>query len=110
MFAIGSKSALVVLLLTAVGCGLMPHQEAAIRYSAEEQLMPLRTVEQGGDFALFYAGHEKAEVPVRVNAGDTIGFYRLDDGRLKAVAGPFKMDMNPTVREAYWKRLNYLDE
>lgn len=93
------------------GCGLFgPPRETDVRYSADENLIPLRAVDSGGDFALFYAGREKAEVPVRVESGDSIGFIRLDDGRLKAVAGPFKMDMNPTVREAYWKRINHGDE
>ena len=87
------------------GCGWMQPKEGDIRYSEEPPLTSLQAVEVGGDYALFYSGQEKPEVPVRVNPGESVGFFREEDGRLKAVAGPFRMDMDPRVREAYWKRM-----
>jgi len=92
------------------GCGWMQPKEREIRYSEETALTTLRAVDAGGDFALFYAGQDKPEVPVRVKSGDSVGFLREEDGRLKAVAGPFKMDMDPAVREAVWKRINFSEE
>ena len=91
------------------GCGWMQPKEGDIRFSEDAAITSLQAVEVGGDFALFYAGQEKPEVPVRVNSGESVGFFREEDGRLKAVAGPFKMDMDPKVREAYWKRMTSID-
>jgi hypothetical protein len=98
------------MIVLAGGCGLFQRREPSIRYSETESLMSLRAVGRPGDFALYVAGHDKPEVPVRVNNGDSIGFVRTEDGRMKAVAGPFKMDLPQDVHEAYWKRLTYLDE
>ena len=101
---------LMLLLTLTAGCaGSKPPPDVAIRYSEEIRPLVLQSVETGGDFALFYEGREKPEVPVRVFPGDAVGF-RDENGRLKAIAGPFKMDLNPEVREATWKRLNYLDD
>ena len=91
------------------GCGWMQPKEGDIRFSEDAAITSLQVVETGGDFALFYAGQEKPEVPVRIGPGESIGFFREEDGRLKAVAGPFKMDMDPKVREAYWKRMPVID-
>ena len=91
------------------GCGWMQPKEGDIRFSEDSSITSLQVVETGGDFALFYAGQEKPEVPVRIGPGESIGFFREEDGRLKAVAGPFKMDMDPKVREAYWKRMPVID-
>ena len=87
----------------------MQPKDRDIRYSEDSAMTSLQAVEVGGDFALFYSGQDKPEVPVRVNSGESVGFFREDDGRLKAVAGPFKMDMDPKVREAYWKRMPIID-
>ena len=100
----------VPLITLIAGCGWMQPKERQIRYSEEPPVTSLRPVIVGGDFALFYAGQDKPEVPVRVKSGDSVGFLREDDGRLKAVAGPFKMDMDPAVREAFWKRMTFIDD
>ena len=106
-----SRSMAIALVAAIGGCGLFgPLKEKDIRYSADENLIPLRAVENGGDFGLFYAGRDKTEVPVRIESGDSVGFIQTEDGRMKAVAGPFKMDLNPAVREAYWKRLSHAEE
>jgi hypothetical protein len=105
-----SKWTLLAMLWPMAGCGVRQPTEDTIRYSEAENLVSLRSVEHGGDFGLFYADHVKAEVPVRVNGGDKVGFIRVEDGGMKAVAGPFKMDMSAAVREAYWKRLPHLED
>src|ERR1700712_2252902 len=93
------------------GCGLLPPtaKEKPIKFSAADGTMSLRTVDPGGDFALFYPGEEKGEIPVRVNSGDTVGFVREEDGRLKAIAGPFKMNVKPEAESACWKRLSTIE-
>ena len=100
----------MAVLLAMGGCGVKHPTESDIRYSAAENLITLRSVDHGGDFGLFYGDQLKAEVPVRVNGGDQVGFVRMEDGGMKAVAGPFKMDMSASVREAYWKRLPHLED
>ena len=92
-------------LATIAGCAARP-TELEFRYSVDEDLQPPREVIEGGDFALFYAGREVPEVPVRVSAGDVLGFVRGEDGRLKAVAGAFVMEVDAEVRAAAWRRLN----
>ena len=101
---------MVPLVTLIAGCGWMQPKEKEIRYSEEPPITNLRAVDAGGDFALFYTGRERPEVPVRVKSGDTVGFVREEDGRLKAVAGSFKMDMDPAMHDAYWKRLNFTEE
>ena len=101
----------VALLAALAGCASssQPKDFVEVRYAENQKLIPMQIVPLGGDFALFLAGGDKPEVPVRVNAGDSIGFLKETDGRLKAVAGPFRMDLKPTVHEAFWKRLNYAE-
>jgi hypothetical protein len=91
------------------GCGIANQSESGMRYSARAHVETVQTAARGGDFGLFYAGEEKTQVPVRVNAGDPIGFIR-NDGRLQGVAGPFKIDIPATVHDATWKRLKYTPE
>ena len=100
----------VPLLAMAGGCGMIERKEAEIRFADDPLLVSMEVVGVGGDFALFYAGHDKPEVPVRVQAGDSVGFTREDDGRIKAVAGPFRMDMDPAAHAAIWRRMSTIDE
>src|SRR5437764_458538 len=108
--AVGRFSVVVSLAIGLSGCGMFGAKEKDVRFSEAKGLTQLRSVPAGGDFALYFEGAEKPEVPVRVNSGDSVGFVREEDGRLKAVAGPFRMDISDSVHEASWKRLNYTDE
>src|SRR5260370_6071525 len=98
------RAAAMVLMTLVSGCGVARQSETRIRYSAGARVESLQTVARPGDFGLFYAGEEKAQVPVRVNAGDSVGFIR-DDSRLLGVAGPFRIAIPASVRQAYSKRL-----
>ena len=91
------------------GCASSP-TELEYHYVDDPNQMQLGALKAGGNFALFYAGHDAPEVPVRVVAGDTVGFLRGTDGRLKAVAGAFVMDVDPEVHAAVWRRLTSDDD
>jgi hypothetical protein len=67
-------------------------------------------VHRTGDFGIYF-GHEKQpQMPVRVTAGQKIGFILGGDGALKAVAGDFRMNISKEVESAYWKRMNYASD
>ena len=103
--------ALILLLLALVvgGCGFINSHIATndieVRMNRRLHILPITTVRSDGDYALYYEGDLTPEIPVRCNAGDKLGFFAEPDGRIKAVAGSFKMDIDPKKNEAYWQRI-----
>jgi hypothetical protein len=91
------------------GCGIFKKDPDA-HFSQARNVTQIKVVDAGGDFALYLDHQDKPEVPVRVDAGDWVGFFRDNEGRVKGLAGPFRIDIAPEVQEATWKRLNYADE
>ena len=81
---------------------ISPDEE--IRMNRSLKLLQLQKVHRAADYALYYDGESSPEIPVRVNAGDNVGFFVASDGRLKAIAGKFKMDIDPKRNGAVWKR------
>lgn len=79
-------------------------------YTASEPLPTPVKVKRGGDFALYCDENKKPEIPVRLHAGEVMGFARAKDGRVQAIAGEFKMNLSGDVQRAYWKRLNTRDD
>ena len=97
-------------LCSGLGCANQNQRlDMEIVYAADQRPLAIQPAVTAGDFALYYGGQDKPEVPVRVSPGDPVGFID-EGGRLKAVAGPFRMDISPDVREAVWKRLNDMGE
>ena len=67
-------------------------------------LLQLKNVSAPGNYALYYDENPTPEIPVHVNAGDKVGFFSEPDGRIKAIAGSFKMDIESKKTRATWKR------
>jgi hypothetical protein len=100
-----------IILILAVGllAGGCVHG-TVVRYEASLPAPGLKTLKKGGDFALYYDSNRKAEIPVRLKAGDSIGFTKLPDGYVQAVAGELRVDLSKDAGSAYWKRLSTRQE
>ena len=97
-------------LLTALVCSGCVHtrhkSQVEVEYVTSSAVPGLKTLQRSGDFALYYDGDRKPEIPVRLRAGEEIGFVREHDGRVEAVAGAFRMHLAANAGRAYWKRLS----
>ena len=103
---------LAVLAFLLSGCGInkiMP-DPVSVHYAPGDNMPELMKVRRTGDFAIYYDKAKTPEMPVRVHAGEQIGFVRGGDGAIKAVAGEFRMNVSTDVASAHWKRLNYADD
>ena len=97
-----------ILPLFPTGCALLP--DPPVHYNADQELLPIKKVKRSGDFALYYGTNKKPEIPVRVQAGQSVGFQIAPAGQTQAIAGPFKLNLPSETRDASWKRLNYRDD
>lgn len=102
-------SGVIVLACLVSGCS-HAGRRVAVEYVASAPLPATVKVHRGGDFALYYNEDRKPEIPVRVHAGEMMGFERARDGRVQAIAGQFRMNLSGDAERAYWKRLNFAGE
>lgn len=91
-------------LIAVGGCIRFP-PSTVISYRTGGSLPVLRTISQPGDYALYYRDDPEPQIPIHLNAGDSIGFIKKPDGRVQAVAGDFRMNISSTAGAAYWKRM-----
>jgi hypothetical protein len=102
-------SGTIILSCVISGCSHIIHR-VAVEYVASAMVPAPVKVKHGGDFALFYDDDRKPEIPIRLHAGELLGFAKARDGRMQAVAGEFRMNLSGDVQRAYWKRLNTRDD
>jgi hypothetical protein len=104
-----AHSLLLILLMTLAGCSVVGsaiHNDGDIHLIRSQHVMEIINAPSGGDYALYYAGDKIPEIPVRVNQGDQVGFFTdKKTGKIKAIAGSFKMDLNDEKNEAFWRRM-----
>jgi hypothetical protein len=108
-YKMASIAALAILLTGCTISKILP-DPVTIRYEPGDPMPQLMKVHRTGDFAVYYDRDKNPEIPVRVHAGEKIGFVRGGDGAIKAVAGDFRMNVSTDVASAHWKRLNYADD
>ena len=106
--SVNSRLVILLSILMLAGCSTISRTSSTsddeIRLNRTVHLLQLKKVSKAADYALYYEGETSPEIPVRVNAGDNVGFFSDTDGRLKAIAGKFKMDIDPKRNRAVWKR------
>jgi len=81
-------------------------ESVTVKYVPSSSLPSEVTLRRGGDFALFYDDSNKPEIPIRLRAGETIGFDEGKDGRVQAVAGEFRINLPGDADQACWRRLS----
>ncbi|HEV8603927.1 MAG TPA: hypothetical protein VGQ99_01095 [Tepidisphaeraceae bacterium] len=92
-----------VLLLSFVlaGCGAQGGT-TQIKYEKGNEPTTIKAP-QDGEYALYTASDLTPKVRQRLNKGDTIGFEKTSDGRVRAIAGTYNQVLAGSTQEAYWK-------
>jgi hypothetical protein len=93
-----------VLLLTAVlsGCG-MQKGETEVKYTKNTTNLNMSEATKTGDYALYTTTDLTPKVVRHLEKGDQLGFRKVENGRVEAVAGEFTMTLPSSTQQAYWK-------
>jgi hypothetical protein len=91
----------IVLAFALTGCGLQKG-ETEVKYE-KNNAVNLSEATKTGDYALFTMTDVTPEVVRHVNQGDRLGFRKLDDGSVEAVAGDYTTTLGSKTLRAYWK-------
>jgi hypothetical protein len=85
------------------GCTAIRGGKTMVKYDRETAPITT-TVPMAGTFGLFDTTDMTPKVRVNLNANDTIGFQKLDNGVVVAVAGNQKIPLQSDTTY-YWQRL-----
>src|SRR5687767_351343 len=91
----------LVLLAVMAGCGAQGGT-TQIKYEKDQEPQTIKAP-QDGEYALYTASDLTPKVRQRLSKGDTIGFEKGSDGRVRAIAGTYNQTLAASTQEAYWK-------
>ncbi len=96
-------AAFAVFGLAIAGCTALRGGKTIVKY--DQQTAPITTtVHMGGTYGLFSTSDMTPKVRVNLKDGDTIGFQKIENGPVVAVAGNEKIPLQADTTY-YWQKL-----
>ncbi len=96
-------AAFAVFGLAIAGCTALRGGKTIVKY--DQQTAPITTkVQNSGTYGLFSTSDMTPKVRIQLNTNDTIGFQKLDNGEVVAVAGNEKIPLQADTTY-YWQRM-----
>jgi hypothetical protein len=92
---------LLAAVLMLAGCGAQSGT-TQIKYEKGSDPGTLLAPEDG-TYALYTANDTTPQVRQRLKKGDKLGFERLPEGKVRAFAGTYEMNLDASTMQAYWK-------
>ena len=92
---------LLPLLLNLAGCG--SQEGETVMTGGPETTTNVGKAPRNGTYLLFTAMSPNPTATVKLNEGDPLGFRKLEDGRIEAVAGTQTFTLGKGTAQCYWK-------
>ena len=92
----------LALALALTGCGLQKGQ-TEVKYEKSSTNLNMSDATKTGDYALFTTTDLTPRVVRHLNQGERLGFRKMDNGEVEAVAGDYTMNLAANTQRAYWK-------